>query len=58
MLCQWLKTGMGGDGADLPVELGVKKVRRIVTEAGPAQSRKFVNIHVPGMEQYNEKETP
>ncbi|KAK4553124.1 hypothetical protein LTR86_009851 [Recurvomyces mirabilis] len=47
----WLKTDLGGDYADFPVEVGVTELKRIILEADKSQNGKFVNIHVPGQEQ-------
>jgi hypothetical protein len=55
---------MGSEHADLPVEVGVKEVIRIMTSSGPESTGKFLNIHVPGWEnaagpnQYDGKEPP
>ncbi|KAK4570134.1 hypothetical protein LTR86_002214 [Recurvomyces mirabilis] len=46
----WLKTDLGGQYADLDPHIGVAELKRIILEASPAQNGKFVNIHVPGME--------
>ena len=61
---QWLKTDMGSEHADLPVDVGVKEVIRIMTSSGPESTGKFLNIHVPGWEnaagpnRYDGKEPP
>ncbi|KAK5109026.1 hypothetical protein LTR62_007574 [Meristemomyces frigidus] len=47
----WLKTDLGGEYADLQPEVGVAELKRIILEAKPAMNGKFVNIHVPGMEE-------
>lgn len=53
---------MGGEGADLPVEVGTAEVKRIILEATPAQTGQFLTIHVPGQEdawgKYDGKEIP
>lgn len=41
---------MGGEFAELPVEVGTAEVKRILLEATPAWNGKFLNIHVPGWE--------
>ncbi|KAJ5110536.1 hypothetical protein N7532_001071 [Penicillium argentinense] len=46
----WLRTDLGSQRADLPVETGAEKVVDIVLKTGPHQNGKFVNIHVPGWE--------
>jgi len=48
---QWLKTDLGGEHADLPVETGVSELKRIMLAATKEQNGKFLNIHVPGQEQ-------
>lgn len=55
---QWLKTDLGGETADLTVDVGVKELKRIILEADKSQNGKFVNIHVPGMDQYKGEEVP
>jgi hypothetical protein len=47
---QWLKTDLGGQGAELEVDVGVAEVKRIILEATPAQNGQFRNIHIPGQE--------
>jgi hypothetical protein len=47
---QWLRTDLGSQRADLPVETGAEKVVDIVLKTGPHQNGKFVNIHVPSWE--------
>ncbi|KAJ5384143.1 Short-chain dehydrogenase/reductase SDR [Penicillium concentricum] len=60
----WLRTDLGSDRADLPVETGAEKVLDIIQKATPDQNGKFVNIHLPGSEtqpganQYDGKEIP
>ncbi|KAB8233199.1 uncharacterized protein BDW43DRAFT_276679 [Aspergillus alliaceus] len=50
----WLRTDMGGDRADLPVETGAEAVLKIILEANHAETNgKFLNIHVPGWEHAN-----
>lgn len=50
---------MGGDIADLDIEIGVKELTRIILESGQEQNGKFVNIQVPGQENiYNGGEIP
>ncbi|KAJ6023742.1 hypothetical protein N7540_004539 [Penicillium herquei] len=46
----WLRTELGGDGADLPVEIGAEKTVDIIQNLSPSQNGKFLNIHVPGWE--------
>tara|TARA_R110002003_G_scaffold234_5_gene16923 strand:- start:10207 stop:10407 length:201 start_codon:yes stop_codon:yes gene_type:complete len=48
---QWLKTDLGGENAELRVDVGVAELKRIILEANPAQNGKFVNIHIPGQEE-------
>jgi hypothetical protein len=63
-ILQWLKTDMGSQNADLPVEVGVEEVVRLMLKSGPESNGKFLNIHVPGWEnapgpnQYDGKEPP
>ncbi|KAL8649804.1 MAG: hypothetical protein Q9210_004182 [Variospora velana] len=58
----WLKTDLGGDNADLDVEVGVSELKRIILQSTKAQNGKFLNIHVPGQEkawgQYDGGEVP
>ncbi|RDH35181.1 short chain oxidoreductase [Aspergillus welwitschiae] len=60
----WLKTEMGSDDADLPVDTGVAAVLDIVLTTGKEKNGRFLNIHVPGwennsgMNQYDGKELP
>ncbi|RAK88389.1 NAD(P)-binding protein [Aspergillus costaricaensis CBS 115574] len=60
----WLKTDLGSDNADLPVEVGVKSILEILHEIGRDRNGQFLNIHVPGwenapgMNQYDGKEVP
>lgn len=35
---QWLKTDLGGQGADLEVPVGVEAVVKIILESGPEQN--------------------
>ncbi|KAG9785204.1 hypothetical protein ABEF93_007057 [Exophiala dermatitidis] len=44
----WLKTDLGSEAADLPVEVGVGAVLDIVEHAAKEQNGKFFDIHVPG----------
>ncbi|KAL4784108.1 hypothetical protein BJX76DRAFT_328061 [Aspergillus varians] len=46
----WLRTELGGDNADLPVETGAKEVIRYLRQEGQALNGRFLNIHVPGWE--------
>lgn len=63
-ILQWLKTDMGSENADLPVDVGVKEVIRLMQSSGPESTGKFLNIHVPGWEnapgpnKYDGKEPP
>ncbi|KAJ5513759.1 Short-chain dehydrogenase/reductase SDR [Penicillium fimorum] len=60
----WLRTDLGSNRADLPVETGAEKVLDIIKMATPDQNGKFVNIHVSGSETqaganyYDGKEVP
>ncbi|KIA75770.1 hypothetical protein HK57_00456 [Aspergillus ustus] len=60
----WLRTDLGGAGADLPVETGAKEVLRYLKAAGPQLNGRFLNIHVPGWEnapasnRYDGKDAP
>ncbi|KAL4994919.1 hypothetical protein BDV10DRAFT_175759 [Aspergillus recurvatus] len=60
----WLKTDLGSDDADLPVEVGVSSVLDILHRIGRDGNGRFLNIHVPGWEnapglnQYDGKEVP
>ncbi|KAJ5835357.1 Short-chain dehydrogenase/reductase SDR [Penicillium robsamsonii] len=60
----WLRTDLGSDRADLPVETGAEKVLDIIQKATPDQNGKFVNIHISGSETqaganyYDGKEIP
>jgi hypothetical protein len=61
---QWLKTDLGGENADLPVETGVTAVLSIIDKTSHEANGRFFNIHVPGWEnkpglnQYDGKEIP
>ena len=61
-LFQWLKTDLGGQHADLDVEVGVTELKRIILESSKAQNGKCLNIRVPGQEkalgQYDGGEIP
>ncbi|PYI06005.1 short chain oxidoreductase [Aspergillus sclerotiicarbonarius CBS 121057] len=46
----WLKTDMGGSGADLPVEMGSEATLDVVFKTGREGNGRFFNIHVPGWE--------
>ncbi|KAF2496703.1 putative short chain oxidoreductase [Lophium mytilinum] len=46
----WLKTDLGGDAADLPVEVGAEATLKIVQERGKEDTGKFINIKVAGWE--------
>ncbi|KAJ5715536.1 uncharacterized protein N7483_012717 [Penicillium malachiteum] len=46
----WLRTELGGDRADLPVEVGAEKTVEIIQNLRPSENGKFLNIHVPGWE--------
>ncbi|RAQ71893.1 hypothetical protein COH21_012706 [Aspergillus flavus] len=60
----WLKTDLGSENADLPVDVGVTSVRDILHRTGKDGNGRFFNIHVPGwenapgMNQYDGKEVP
>ncbi|KAJ6138821.1 Short-chain dehydrogenase/reductase SDR [Penicillium samsonianum] len=60
----WLRTDLGSQRADLPVEVGAEKILDIIQKATPEQNGRFVNIHVPGWEtregpnQYDGKDIP
>jgi hypothetical protein len=43
-----LKTDLGSQDADLPVDVGVKAVLEIVDNATHADNGKFIDIHIPG----------
>ncbi|GLA44394.1 hypothetical protein AnigIFM63309_003156 [Aspergillus niger] len=61
---QWLKTDLGSENADLPVDVGVTSVLDILHRTGQDGNGRFFNIHVPGWEnapginQYDGKEVP
>ncbi|KAL2869105.1 uncharacterized protein BJX67DRAFT_32495 [Aspergillus lucknowensis] len=46
----WLRTVLGGEMADLPVETGAKETLKYIRQAGPELNGRFLNIHVPGWE--------
>ncbi|KAL4815052.1 hypothetical protein BDW67DRAFT_186102 [Aspergillus spinulosporus] len=46
----WLRTDMGGQYADLPVETGAEQVLKYVKNGGKELNGRFLNIHVPGWE--------
>ncbi|KAL4733267.1 hypothetical protein BDV11DRAFT_200414 [Aspergillus similis] len=46
----WLRTEMGGQYADLPVETGAEQVLKYVKNGGNELNGRFLNIHVPGWE--------
>ncbi|KAJ5452571.1 Short-chain dehydrogenase/reductase SDR [Penicillium cf. griseofulvum] len=60
----WLRTDLGSDLADLPVEIGAEKVLDIIQKTTPDQNGKFLDIYVPrsemqgGTYQYDGKEIP
>ncbi|KAI9045185.1 SDR family oxidoreductase [Aspergillus affinis] len=60
----WLKTDLGSENADLPVEVGVSSVLNILHTTSQDGNGRFFNIHVPGWEnapglgQYDGKEVP
>lgn len=45
---QWLKTDLGTDEADLPVETGATCTLEILDRATKADTGKFFDINVPG----------
>lgn len=47
---QWLKTDLGGQTADLDVEVGAKAVLDVVLNSRPEHNGTFRNILVPGWE--------
>jgi len=47
---QWLKTDLGSQAADLPVEVGAEKTLDKILAAGKEQNGEYLNIHVPGWE--------
>jgi NAD(P)-dependent dehydrogenase (short-subunit alcohol dehydrogenase family) len=47
---KWLRTDMGGQCADLPVETGAEQVLKCVNNVGKELNGRFLNIHVPGWE--------
>jgi NAD(P)-dependent dehydrogenase (short-subunit alcohol dehydrogenase family) len=49
----WLKTDMGGSVANLEPEVGAKEVVRIIEQATPEDSGKFLQINVPGWDIYH-----
>ncbi|CRG88458.1 hypothetical protein PISL3812_05488 [Talaromyces islandicus] len=60
----WLQTDMGGEGADLPVDIGVRATLHIVHSKTKKDNGRFFNIKVAGWEnkqgpnQYNGAELP
>ncbi|RAK98105.1 SDR family oxidoreductase [Aspergillus ibericus CBS 121593] len=60
----WVKTGLGGDRADLTTEQSVQGLLDIILPATQADNGKFINIRVPGwekaegMNQYDGAEAP
>lgn len=50
-LAQWLKTDLGSDYADLPVEVGAKATLKKILGAGKKQNGKFLNIYIEGWEE-------
>ncbi|KAL6232363.1 hypothetical protein BDW75DRAFT_247272 [Aspergillus navahoensis] len=46
----WLRTDMGGEYADLPVQTGAEQVLKYVKDGGKELNGRFLNIHVPGWE--------
>lgn len=55
---KWLKTDLGGENADLPVETGVKSVLEILSGVGREDNGHFFNIKVPGWEKYQGEMVP
>ncbi|KAJ6153560.1 hypothetical protein N7470_006519 [Penicillium chermesinum] len=47
----WLRTDLGSQYADLPVEVGAEKTLDIIQRAGPEVNGKFWNIQVDGWEE-------
>lgn len=43
---QWLKTDLGGQGADLEVPVGVEAVVKIILESGPEQNGESKGIYL------------
>ncbi|BCS19626.1 SDR family oxidoreductase [Aspergillus puulaauensis] len=54
----WLKTDLGGENADLPVETGVKSVLKILSSAGREANGQFFNIEVSGWDKYQGEKVP
>ncbi|KAL4912650.1 hypothetical protein BDW62DRAFT_216142 [Aspergillus aurantiobrunneus] len=46
----WLRTDMGGENADLPVETGAQEVVKYLKHDGQELNGRFLNIHIPGWE--------
>ncbi|KAL4974615.1 hypothetical protein BDW66DRAFT_167601 [Aspergillus desertorum] len=46
----WLRTALGGEYADLPVETGAEQVLKYVKNGGRDLNARFLDIHVPGWE--------
>ncbi|OAP63385.1 hypothetical protein AYL99_02612 [Fonsecaea erecta] len=46
----WLKTDLGGQAADLPVEVGARATLDILFKSTKEDNGKYKNIHVPGWE--------
>ncbi|KAH7304289.1 short chain oxidoreductase [Stachybotrys elegans] len=46
----WVKTDLGGQYADLDVDISVKAVMEVVDRVTAADNGKFLDVHVPGWE--------
>lgn len=57
-LLQWLKTDLGTDAADLPVDVGAKCVLEVVDTASTKDNGKFYDIKYPELQQYPGGEIP
>jgi len=54
----WLKTDMGGAGADLDAAVGVKSILSTIYTSTKADNGAFRNIHVEGYQNYDGKNLP
>lgn len=54
----WLRTDLGGAGADLAPDVGAKATMDVVYGSTRADNGAFRNVHVPGTQRYDGENPP
>ncbi|RSL54012.1 hypothetical protein CEP54_010126 [Fusarium duplospermum] len=54
----WVKTDLGGANADLDIDISITAILNIIFNSSEKDNAKFLDISVPGFNQYTGGEIP